>query len=266
MTMRFEGLRKLARKLRASPVPKALAGLLIFAAMVAIPLVADKVLHGAVPGQAWSIVAAILLSAIAFAVGLPWYWAICDRYDDIESCLKRAERDLNTLLATGQEHGGRKGKVVERAEWNRMARSPGTQIFNAGYRTPAHDLIDWNEKDLAGKGTAMGKATATALLFRELYEGSVETAQSRIVAEVKNGASVPYIAPGLRELIGFDKFDPVNVCFEDGAGADSDDLQLVAKRRRFPSDNLIMVKTNAAGVRTALYGNAVLIDLTEQKP
>ena len=81
------------------------------------------------------------------------------------------------------------------------------QIFETGYRTPAHDIIQWNENDLAGKGTVMGKATVTALLFRELYEGSVGTAQSRIKAEVKNnGGNLPYLAPGIRELVGIDKF------------------------------------------------------------
>jgi hypothetical protein len=162
------------------------------------------------------------------------------------------------------EHGGRKGKAVERSEWNRMAVSPAIQIFTAGYRTPAHDLIDLNEKDLAGKGAAMGRASTTAMLFRELYEGGVKTAQSRILAEVRNSGNLPYVAPGIAELIGFDKFNKENG-FPKDAGVNDDDLEVAVKRGGFPTQNLIMVKTNASGQRTALRGNEVLLDLTQQK-
>jgi hypothetical protein len=145
-----------------------------------------------------------------------------------------------------------------------MATTPKKQVFNAGYRTPFHDLIGWNETDLASKGSAMGKASATAFIFRELYEGSIATAQSKIVAELKNGGSVPYIAPGIREIIGFDQFDN-NLGFPPGAGVDGDDLKRVIKRFGFPSQDLLMVSTSPTGARTATRGYEVLINLTQQK-
>jgi hypothetical protein len=246
--------------------------LLIFALMLVIPVIADNLLHSRpdvpLPALQWPRVpesAVLLLLAIpatAFAIYL--YAKEQDRLKHIQSCLNRAERDLNSQLSSGMEHGGRKGFAVERSEWNRMTVSPAIQIFNAGYRTPAHDLADLNEKDLAGKRGAMGKASATAMLFRELYEGSVATAQSRVMAEVRNSGNVPYIAPGISELIGFDKFDKEKG-FPKGAGVNWEDLELAVKIGGFPTQNLIMVKTNAAGERTALRGNEVLLDLTQQK-
>ena len=228
---------------------KALKAILIFAAMIAIPIVADNFLHrrpdlplGKVSGGAFVFAAVLLFAIFALALGIPRFWARRKRLDDIESCLKRAERDMNAHISNALSHGGRKDKVKERAEWHKMAETSAFQTFNAGYRTPAHDLIELNEKDLASKGGAIGKASATAFLFRELYEGGVETAQAKIVADVKNGGSVPYIAPGISELIGFDKFDK-DKGFPEGAGVDSDELQWVAKWRKFPSKELIMVTT-----------------------
>ncbi len=261
-------LYKLLRTLPASPAVRALKGILIVAAMIAIPFVAGPVLYkrgGLSPsGYIWAIAALILLAAILIAIAIYWYWEVSDRLDFIASCLNRAERDLNALLASGLEHGGRKSKVAERKDWSRLARPADIQIFETGYRTPAHDIIQWNENDLAGKGTVMGKATVTALLFRELYEGSVGTAQSRIKAEVKNnGGNLPYLAPGIRELVGIDKFKDGE--FEEGAGVDSDELEWVVKHRKFPTQNLVSVKTNAEGVRKELRGKHVLEDLTQQK-
>ncbi len=263
-------LYKIARKAPASPVVKVLKAILILAAMIVIPIVAGPLLYRRTglseSGSIWPAAALLLLAAILGGIGTYWYWEVSDRLDFIASCLNRAERDLNALLASGQEHGGRKSKVVERKEWSRMARPADMQVFENGYRTPAHDIIQWNENDLAGKGTVMGKATVTALLFRELYEGSVGTAQSRIMAEVKNNeGKLPYLAPGIRELVGFDKFDKEKGTFEKGAGVDSDELEWVVKYRKFPTRNLVSVKTNAAGERKELRGRDVLLDLTQQK-
>lgn len=249
-----------------------LIGIVLFGAMVAVPLVAENLfgrrpsvrLPFGYPGQVWAVAALVLLAAIALTIAIIRFHAMRERQKWIASRLRLAERDLNSLLNSGMEHVGRKGKAIERAEWAKMATTPKKQVFNAGYRTPFHDLIGWNETDLASKGSAMGKASATAFIFRELYEGSIATAQSKIVAELKNGGSVPYIAPGIREIIGFDQFDN-NLGFPPGAGVDGDDLKRVIKRFGFPSQDLLMVSTSPTGARTATRGYEVLINLTQQK-
>ncbi len=251
---------------------KALKAILIFAAMIAIPIAADNFLHkhpdlplGKGTGETFVFGILLFFAIFVLAVGVPRFRARRKRLDHIENCLRRAERDMNAHISNALTHGGRKDKAKERAEWNRMAESSAIQIFNAGYRTPAHDLIDLNERDLASKGAAIGKASATAILFRELYEGGVESAQKKIAADVKNGGAVPYIAPGISELIGFNRFDK-DEGFPEGAGADSDELQWVAKWRNFPSKDLIMVTIAADGTKSAVYGQEVLINLTQQRP
>jgi hypothetical protein len=256
---------------------KVVKALLLFALMIAIPIAADNLLRsrpdvpliklplvewlGRIPESAGY----LLLALIAAGIAIYYYVKEHDRLDDIQSCLKRAERDLNSLLNSGMEHGGRKGRAVERSEWNRMTVSPAIQILAAGYRTPAHDLIELNEKDLTGNRGAMGKAAATAMLFRELYEGSIATARSRIEAAVKNGGDPPYVAPGISELICFTSFDKASGRFEKESDFNDDDLEMAIKLGGFPTQNLIMVKTNGSGERTALRGNEVLLDLTQQK-
>ncbi len=251
---------------------KALKAILIFATMIAIPIAADNFLHkrpdlplSEETGGIFVFAILLFFAIFALALGVRRFWAWRKRLDDIESYLKRAERDMNSHLSNALAHGGRKDKAKERAEWHRMAESAAIQTFNAGYRTPAHDLIELNEKDLASKGSAMGKACNTAFLFRELYEGSVESAQAKIVADVKNGGSVPYVAPGISQLIGFDKFHK-DKGFPEGAGVDSDELHWVAKWRKFPSEELLMVTIAAGGAKSAVYGQDVLINLTQQRP
>jgi hypothetical protein len=165
----------------------------------------------------------------------------------VARCLLAAERDLNNLLSGGQSHTGRKEKVEERREWNKMAELPTVQINKEGYRTIAHDLVAANEKELAGKGATMGKASITAYLLRELYQGDVEAAQIKIFADTRNSddKKPPYIAPGIYELVGFDKFDPDNG-FPAGSGVEEWLLRRVVRGWRFPRD-IRMTYTDATG-------------------
>ena len=271
MTNKLVHIYKNLLSVPVSPALKALRGLFLFLAMVAIPIAANALfqrgpshwLKDAGPG--WALVAIAAAAASVLALIKRRQDEADGRFNYIAGCLSRAERDMNALLLSGMEHGGRRGKAKERAEWHQMVQPAGIQIFNSGYRTPAHDLIDLNEKDIAGKGAVMGKVAATALLFRELYEGGVGAAQSRVVAELKNGNTGLYVAPGIRELIGFNDAVKEKGKFEEGAGVNGGDLQWVATHRKFPSKNLVMVKTNAAGERKELRGYEVLIELTQQK-
>lgn len=243
---------------------------MIFSAMVVAPFVLDRLVHRrgtpSIVFDSTTIAnAASLAVAALIVVGIVLFVLLHDRLKTIATCLTLAERDLNSQLSSGLEHGGRKARAVERSEWNRMIIQPETQIFEKGYRTPTHDLIADNEKELQSKGAAMGRATITAFLLRELYEGNVDAAQSKIAADTRNGDKVPYIAPGIRELVGFDKFKP-ETGFEPGAGVNWVLLRMTVVLWRFPRD-ILMVKTAAStGVRTPLRNSDVLADLTMQAP
>ena len=189
-------------------------------------------------------------------------WFIDERKEKIATYLTLAERDLNNLLSSGLEHGGRKSKAVERSEW--ASAYPIIQLSGFGHRTAAEDLIAENEKELKSKGATMGKATITAFLLRELYEGNVGAAQSKIFADtLNNEGTPPYIAPGIYELVGFDKFD-AKTGFAPDAGVSSRLLRRVVREMRFPRD-IQIVKTDAKGMRFRLTGKEVLTELTEQK-
>ncbi|NJM34287.1 MAG: hypothetical protein HC850_05730 [Rhodomicrobium sp.] len=123
-------------------------------------------------------------------------WFVERRKDRIAIYLTLAERELNNLLSSGLEHGGRKGKVAERSEWAKVFLPPpeaaiggipalgGMMWGGSGSaeatRNIALEIISANEKDLNGKGAAMGKASITAFLLREIYEGNIDAAQSKI--------------------------------------------------------------------------------------
>ncbi len=251
---------------------KGLKASLIFAAMVAAPLIArafgaqHTFAHsGSNAAQAGSDMAAWLLLMLPLAGLIFFCVVVYERLDRIATDLKLAERDFNTLISGMMEHGGRKARAVERSEWNLMATVPKIQIFQEGYRTVAHELIAANEKELQSKGAVAGRAAITAFLLRELYEGNVESAQNKVVADTRNGdGKPPYVAPGIRELIGFHRFTPEDG-FRKPAGVNWVMLWLTVKLWGFPR-NILMVKTNAAtGEKFALRGHAVLTDMTQQQ-
>lgn len=165
-----------------------------------------------------------------------------------------AERDFNANLNSGLSHGGRKSNIAERQEWNKMALPLDAPIpvdlvpslrnlakieFNQdGYKSVTHDLVEANQRELAAKGAAMGRAAITAFLLRELYAGNVRAAQQKIISETRNSAEgkPPYIAPGIDVLVGFDKFDPEKLRFEKEAGVEKWLLKRAVKGWGFPKD------------------------------
>ena len=189
-------------------------------------------------------------------------WFIDRRKEKIATYLTLAERDLNNLLNSGLDHSGRRNRVVERSEW--METYPIFQVSGLGHKSAAEDLLAENSTELKGKGTTMGKATTTAFLLRELYEGNVDAAQSKIFADTVNNNGVPpYIAPGIYELVGFDKFRP-KTGFPEGVGVSERLLRRVVREMHFPRD-IQIVKTDPTGTRFKITGKDVLADLTEQK-
>ena len=108
---------------------------------------------------------------------------------------------------------------------------------------------------------AMGRARFTAFLLRELYEGNVENARLKIFNEVANGGK-PYIAPGIRQMVGYDRFDVNDVRyngFPPDASVDWFPLWLTVKLHRHPR-NIIMVKPD----KTVVENAAVIDELNRQ--
>lgn len=152
----------------------------------------------------------------------------------IAGLLTSAERDFLVNLNSGQSHGGRKSNAEERFKWSTMGPYPALQVNMAGFRSVTHDLVDSNEKELQGKGTAMGKAGITGYLLKELYLGSVSSAQRKVLSDTLNNGKPPYLAPGIKDLIGFpDDFDPKKG-FEEKAGVNEILLAKTVKRMKFP--------------------------------
>ncbi len=100
-----------------------------------------------------------------------------------------------------------------------------------------------------------GRARTTAFLLRELYEVNVQNAQLKIYNDFKNGEK-PYIAPGIRQLLDYERFDG-DLGFPAGSGVESLPLLLAVKLLRHPR-NILMVKPD----ETVLENWAAINELT----
>jgi hypothetical protein len=201
----------------------------------------------------------ILIALLAAYAIVEWF--VWERKSQIAAWLNLAERDLNNNLNSGLEHGGRRDVVAQRSEW--VAGYPLIQVSGLGHRTVAEEMVLLNESDRASKSAAMSRASITAFLLRELYEGNVDTAQSKIWAEVVNTGKPPYIAPGIYELVGYAKFDE-KTGFPPNSGVTPTMLRRVVRERGYPL-NLQIIKADPGGKRFRIRGMEVLQELTQQK-
>jgi hypothetical protein len=243
---------------------KSLKGVLLFAAMIALPIVLDNFVSRRpgvpinAPAAAWIFAVLLLFAAILTAVLAIRIYAVSDEVEKITGWLKLAEREFNNIINSGYNQAGRLGRVTERTEWNRMAPEPAIQIFNAGYRTVAHEAFDANQADLKSRGRTMGRAGLTAFLLREIYEGRVDAAQAKVLSEAKNSEELPYIAPGIRELIGYGKFTK-ETGFEKDAGVNGNYLMAAVDIGGFPNDIAIV-----RGDKTVARNWEAIRELTQQ--
>ena len=126
------------------------------------------------------------------------------------------------------------------------------------------NFFDLNQEDLksgGSQGAAMGKVRMTAFLLREIYEGNVKNAQLKIFNEVANGGK-PYVAPGIRQIVGYDQFDVNDVKnngFPPDAGVGWFPLWLTVKLNRYPR-NIVMVRAD----KSVAYNRTVIDELNRQ--
>jgi hypothetical protein len=245
-------------------MPKELKAIAIFFVMIAVPVIADNFIHERPdvplfgPSQRpWLILFLFILAAAAIPAVIAAYWKFEEEIEQMESWLTLAERELLKLINDGWDQTGRLAKVDERAKWNAMAQTPFIQIFKEGYRTVAQEAFDLNKEDMKSRGATMGKAGMTAALLRELYQGSVSRAKAKVSAEQKNG-SAPFVAPGIRELIGFDKPG-----FPDKVGVNWLKLTLAVEHGQFPRELILVNKTDKG--TQVMQGWEVIRQLTQQR-
>jgi hypothetical protein len=245
-----------------------LRGFALFALLVSVPLLLEQLLgkhpmvrHIKVGGSFWedalsySGFGLLVLLLVGFLVVLMVY--LPQTYQ-ISEWLTLAERDMNSLLrGWGGGYGNRKDVVKERADWLTMI--PGSSD-PAALADVYKEFFNLNQEDLKSggpQGGAMGKARMTAFLLRELYEGNVKNAQLKIFNEIANGGK-PYVAPGIRQIVGYDRFDEKKG-FPPGAGVGWFPLLLTVKLNRYPR-NIIMVRAD----KSVAYNRTVIDELNRQ--
>jgi hypothetical protein len=240
----------------------------LFALLVAVPFIVEALL-GKHPRfqigdlklsdsfshymQSYSVVGILVLVLLCIAV-FGFLFIFLPQTIQIAEWLKLAEREMNALLrAWGGGYESRKNVVKERADWLGMI--PVTDD-PAPFADVYKNFFDLNQQDLTSggsQGAAMGKVRMTAFLLREIYEGNVNNAQLKIFNEFANGGK-PYIAPGIRQIVGYDQFDVNNVTnngFPPGAGVDWFPLWLTVVLNRFPR-NIVMIRADKSQVRNWL--------------
>jgi hypothetical protein len=249
-----------------------LRGLALFSLLVAMPFLLEQLVghNPQIPRVSesfwrdmapYSGFAVVVLLLIGFLLVLILY--LPQTYP-ISEWLTLAERDMNALLrgwGGGLSGDTRKGWAVERAQW--LERIPVPIEKPEALADVYKQFFDLNQKELAGgsQGDNMGKARFTAFLLRELYEGNVRNAQLKIFNEVANGGK-PYIAPGIRQIVGYDRFndkDVKNNGFPPGAGIGWFPLWLTVKLNRYPR-HIIMVRAD----KTVAENWAVINELNQQ--
>jgi len=143
-------------------------------------------------------VVAVVFNFIFYSTGL----------DEIHGWLKLAEREMNVILR-GVDAASSKGRAADRIEWwNTLT---GRDAFS---KTP-DKIFDLNEEDAKARGAPNPKAAITAFLLREIYEGNIDLAQNKILAEMKaNDGKVPHVVAGLREILGLDEYLAAKAKFE----------------------------------------------------
>jgi hypothetical protein len=234
-----------------------LRGLALFALLVAVPLLLEQLLgkhpmvrHIKVSNSFWENLLSysgfglLVLLLIGFLIVL---MVFLPQTIQISEWLTLAERDLNSLLrGWGGGYANRKDAVKERADWLTMI--PGSSDPTA-LADVYKEFFNLNQEELksgGSQGGAMSKARLTAFLLRELYEGNVKNAQLKIFNEVATGGK-PYVAPGIRQIVGYDKFDEKKG-FPENAGVGWFPLWLTVKLNRYPR-NIIMVRADKTVAR-----------------
>jgi hypothetical protein len=196
---------------------KQLKAIAIFAGMIALPILADNVLNRRPdirlfrsfewPWQLTLVLILVIAAVAVFAV-YDMIWGptgILKKFEDdigqIQGWVKLAERELLGILRAWDQTG-RQNIWKERAEWVALEQVPAYRLVDPDREPLSHRAFELAKADMVSRGTAMGNATFTAILLREVYGGNYGRPKIKIEAELA-ADKTPFVAPGLKQLFGY---------------------------------------------------------------
>lgn len=227
--------------------------------LTALAILALSVVLALSPHLAVEIITPIgqwLLFFVTVAAFVWWRNRIDERCQYIATCLNEAEYNFNNLINAGMDASGRLVKMEERMRWAALIPKHPVHLVGPEDNTPIHALFSKYEADIQSVKGDKKVINHTANLLRDLLNGSVRGAQIWIEGQYRINKALPYVAPGIAELVGLEHFCEESGKFLPGAGIDWRLLKRVVRRGRYPKQ-IILVKGT-----TAIHGMDALNKLT----
>lgn len=216
-------------------------------------------IQDALPLAAGALSIALFASALWVGARVFSFLKHCEFIGD---CLTTTETEMNNLLR-GLDQSGRMKRVEELQSWAKLLHPHPLVLAHTDYKTPlVDDLFAASEKALSGSKDAGRAINQTALLFRDVVTGQITGAQLRISAIYRNTGKLPYVAPGIAELVHLHEFDPQTAKFPKGSGENGWLVRRVAKWHGVPQKLMLVVDDKKTGSSMVYMGMEVLNRLT----
>jgi hypothetical protein len=165
------------------------------------------------------------------------------------------------LLNAGYDASGRGGKVEERMRWAGLIQAHPLVVVNSQLTDSFKEVFDnYKAVDASIKGDKK-VINHTAILLRNIMNGSIVGAKIWIEAFYRENKALPYVAPGIDKLLEINRFDKTTGEFAPYAGADFRLVQRVVRRDGFPKHTRLLV-TDKDGKRIEIRGMRVFELLT----
>ena len=185
-------------------------------------------------------------------------YALKERFDFIEICLDAAEKDLNRWMLIGMDQSGAKGRIPVRQDWAKIVPPTPAVLVNTPYVNPIAPLFEMYEKDVLSGKADKRVIGQSALLLKCVVTGGIRKAQMHIAQMYRENGKLPYVPPGIDELVHLDCFE--NGKFPHGSGEYWRFVRHVARSRGYPKNLLLVKETPSA--KLAIRNMDVLDRLT----
>ena len=192
----------------------------------------------------------LLAGAVACSIMALICWSvvrhmrILDKLDYISICLNTAETEMNNLIMRGYDASGRKTKCEEKQGWAKLIPAHPLAFAHAEYHSSFDTVYASYEADFVGVKTDKRLINQTAMLLRDVYSGSILSAQIRIVNHFRENEKLPYVASGVAELVHLWSFDKKAGHFK-RPGEDCDLVKRAIKDGGYPRNLLLFDGKNA---------------------
>ena len=185
-------------------------------------------------------------------------YALKERFDFIEICLDAAEKDLNRWLFIGMDQSGAKDRIPIRQKWAELVPPTPAVLVNTPYVNPVAPMLEMYEKDLMSGKADKRVIGQSAMLYKHIVLGGVLKAQIHIAQMYRENGKLPYVPPGIDELVHLHRFE--NGKFPRGSGEYWRFVRHVARSRGYPKNLLLVKETPSA--KLAIRNMDVLDRLT----